>query len=238
LTNWPGGVIPVVMPLLALLLALSALPAAAGDWAIVNDYTLKFTGHIKRGEYERFSKVFTPLIREIHLDSGGGLTVEGLKIANAMADQKVKVVVVGLCMSSCANYLFVAGHEREIRGGAVGFHGSQAGCSDNKEGRTEYVEDYKKRGLGEEKIAANMESFEREIADEYKFMDKVGVSRELHIRACRDDKGLPGKGFTEFLLPKPETFEKYGIHGVVGTHNTKVLLVYDAIMFGRFYVID
>lgn len=225
------------MPLLALLLALSALPAAAGDWAIVNDYTLKFTGHIKRGEYERFSKVFTPLIREIHLDSGGGLTVEGLKIGMAIAGQKVKVVAVGQCMSSCANFLFLAGHEREIRGGYVGFHGTQAGCSDNKEGRKEYVEDYTKRGLSEEKIAANMESFEREIADEYRFMDKVGVSRELHIRACRDDKGL-GKGYIEFLLPKPETFEKYGIHGVVGTHNKMALLHLDVLMFGKFYVID
>ncbi len=226
------------MPLLVLLLALSGLPAAAGDWSIVNESTLKFTGHIQRGEYERFSKVFTPFIREIHVASGGGLTIEGLKIGFAIAAQKVKIVVVGNCLSSCANFLFIAGHEREIRGGSVGFHGTQAGCSDNKAGRAEYIEDYKKRGLSEEKIAANMESFEREIADENRFMDLMGVSRALHIRACRDDKGLPGNRNIEFLMPKPETFEKYGIRGVVGTHDPKALLLLDVLMFGSFYVID
>ena len=110
-------------------LALLAVSAAAGDWTRTDKQTMRFTGNIGDDEFSRFSLVFDGSVREIIVNSGGGRTREGIKIGLAIAGSDVKVTVVGKCLSSCANYLFVAGHKREIRGGVVGFHGNVMGCT-------------------------------------------------------------------------------------------------------------
>lgn len=221
---------------LLLLAVLAAVPAHAGVWTRVSPDVMRFEGSIERGEYDRFAAVFSPAVRELHVRSGGGLTDEGIRIGLALAATSVKVVVVGKCLSSCANYLFVAGHQREIRGGLVGFHGNVQACfggPDDPEADDAGFERWmRERGESEETIrrslersreqrtreqrASNRERLERQIADEARLLRIMGVSQQLFDRSCTDDMGAGDGGTYDFWLPRRASFERYGLWGIVG----------------------
>lgn len=221
-------------PLLALLLTLAAAPAPAGVWTRTAPDAIRFEGEIERDEYGRFAAVFSPAVRELTVTSGGGLTDEGLRIGLALAAASVKVIVVGKCLSSCANYLFVAGHQREIRGGIVGYHGNVKACfggppdpaADGAE-EADFERWMREQGASEETIRRNLEQhradrpirrqrLERQIADEARLLSLMGVSQALFDRSCAADKGAGDGGTYAFLLPRRATFERYGLWGIVG----------------------
>lgn len=208
--------------LLALLLL--AGPAAAGVWTKTGPGTLSFKGPIIEGEYDRFAAVFDGSIKEIVVDSGGGHTDEGIRIGHAIAAADIKVTVTGVCLSSCANYLFAAGHRREIRGGVVGYHGNVQACFGTPAKRAESIADLKKRfHMTDEDIRLNLEREDREIAEEARLLRIMGVSQGLFERTCTDDKGMGDGGHYAFLLPKRVTFEKYGLWGIVGEQDPAVM---------------
>jgi len=201
--------------LLAFLLV--AGPVAAGVWTKSGPETLRFEGEIEPGEYDRFSLVFGPSIREIVVNSIGGVTEEGIRIGHAIAAGDVKITVVGMCLSSCANYLFVAGHRREIRGGVVGYHGNIQACFTGVR-REEMISRWKERyKLSDEDIRRNLAAQDREIEEEARLLQIMGISQQLFERSCADDKGYV------FLLPTRTTFEKYGFWGVVGEQDPDVM---------------
>ncbi len=108
---------------------MSSNHAFAGEWSRIDDQTIGFTGYLEPGEFQKFSSIFSPLDRELKItDSGGMVTEEGIKIGKVLANHDIKVTVTGYCMSSCANYLFTAGRQREIRNGIVGYHGNVKAC--------------------------------------------------------------------------------------------------------------
>lgn len=207
-----------------LALILLAAPASAGVWTKTGPDTMSFKGPIDEGEYDRFVAVFGPSIREIVVDSEGGVTDEGIRIGHAIAAQSVKITVIGECLSSCANYLFVAGHSREIRGGVVGYHGNVQACFGTPMKRAETIADMKKRyNMTDEDIARNMARQDAEIVEEARLLAKMGVSQALFDRTCTNDKGMSdGKNYA-FLLPKRVTFEKYGLFGIVGEQDPAVM---------------
>lgn len=185
---------------------------------------MNFKGPIIAGEYDRFAAVFDGSIKEIVVDSGGGHTDEGIRIGLAIAGQNVKITVIGECLSSCANYLFVAGHSREIRGGVVGYHGNVQACFGTPEKRAESIADLKKRyNMSDEDIRRNLEREDKEIVEEKRLLGMMGVSQALFDRTCTSDKGMgDGKSYA-FLLPKRATFEKYGLWGIVGEQDPAVM---------------
>jgi len=59
------------------------------------------------------------------IESTGGEIVVGMDFGNWVADRNLDVVVDRACLSSCANYVFVAGQSKQILPGAiVAWHGS------------------------------------------------------------------------------------------------------------------
>jgi hypothetical protein len=54
----------------------------------------------------------------------GGDTYSGVKMGLDIQKRKLNVIVEGLAVSSAANYLFLAGEEKIIKNGVVGFHGN------------------------------------------------------------------------------------------------------------------
>ena len=59
------------------------------------------------------------------VESTGGEIVVGMDFGNWVADRSLDVVVDRACLSSCANYVFVAGRSKQIMPGAiVAWHGS------------------------------------------------------------------------------------------------------------------
>lgn len=203
-------------------LLILAGPVSAGNWTKTGPETLSFEGPIEMGEYDRFALVFGPSIREITVNSRGGVTSEGIRIGHALAAAGVKITVVGECLSSCANYLFVAGRSREIRG-VVGYHGNVQACFTG-ERREKMVAEWKKRyNMSDEDIQRNLEEQDREIAEEARLLRIMGVSQELFDRTCTNDKGMGDGGDYAFLLPKRATFEKYGLWGIVGEQDPAVI---------------
>jgi len=81
-------------------------------------------GHIYFGAYFDFVKAFTPSIDTLVLDSPGGSSADGALIGEMIKDRNITAIVDGECLSSCANYLFMAASKRIVlKDSILGFHG-------------------------------------------------------------------------------------------------------------------
>lgn len=64
-------------------------------------------------------------LRRLEVDSGGGDVEAGMAMARIVAAMGLEITVLRRCMSSCANYLFLAARQRHIAPGAVvAWHGT------------------------------------------------------------------------------------------------------------------
>ncbi len=64
-------------------------------------------------------------LKTLLIESTGGEIVVGMEFGDWVLEHKLDVVVDRACLSSCANYVFTAGRNKEIRPGAVvAWHGS------------------------------------------------------------------------------------------------------------------
>ena len=64
-------------------------------------------------------------LKTLVITSGGGDINTGMDMGRWIFENEVDVVVEGMCMSSCANYIFTAGKKKIIRPGAiVAWHGN------------------------------------------------------------------------------------------------------------------
>lgn len=221
--------------LITMISILAAPHADAGVWTRVDAYTIKLEGDIEPGEYKRFSEVFREDTKEIIVNSGGGVTNEGIAIGFAMRHHPLKITVIGNCLSSCANYMFVAAAEREIRGGIVGFHGNVTACFTGARGDAAMlkIRDQAKAaypqltnpeldGLIADLMADNLNQskFEQQLLAE------VGISQELFDRSCQDDKGMGDGKLYSLLLPTEATFVKYGFKDIRGVQDPELVKLY------------
>jgi hypothetical protein len=120
------------------------LTLTPGTFVQRDEQTLVFTGYITFGTANAFAAALKPETTTLVLDSGGGLTTDGLEMGRLIHTRGLDVVVDGLCASSCANYLFTAGrHKTVLPGSYVGFHGdpraSRAGDDELARARGEVV---------------------------------------------------------------------------------------------------
>lgn len=77
--------------------------------------TLYFRGDIDAHEFKRFTHFFHKNINNFVVNSSGGDIKQAILIAEVLSKNAIKVIVDGVCGSSCANYYFVSGKQREIR---------------------------------------------------------------------------------------------------------------------------
>lgn len=86
--------------------------------------TLEFYGPISASAVERALKLL-PGADTLEINSPGGDNQAAIALAEAIAANKLDVVVNGNCYSSCAHYVFMAGDEKIVSLGSVMlFHGS------------------------------------------------------------------------------------------------------------------
>jgi len=84
-------------------------------------------GEIVPGDFERLRQLDWSKLSRVDVDLIGGSAGEALQIARLMHEREIDLRVVGVCLSSCANYLFVAAKRKSIEPGAVlGLHGALA----------------------------------------------------------------------------------------------------------------
>lgn len=86
--------------------------------------TLRFTGEINEESEKVILKHLRSGASTLIVNSEGGSAGSGQAIAFEIIKQNASVIVDKYCMSSCANYLFLAAKEKSLMPGAVlGFHG-------------------------------------------------------------------------------------------------------------------
>lgn len=87
--------------------------------------TLVIKGIIGPGDYQKFKAAFEDKVKVVRVSGPGGAVSEAVKMGLDLRRNNVDVIVDGPCLSSCANYLFLAGKKKAIeQEGFVGFHGS------------------------------------------------------------------------------------------------------------------
>lgn len=82
-----------------------------------------FVGEINPPKVDKALKLLGPNDRLV-IDSGGGDMASAMRLGNYMIENRTDIEVLDLCMSSCANYLFVAASKKILnRSSLVVFHG-------------------------------------------------------------------------------------------------------------------
>jgi len=114
----------------ALLLALVGPQALAADEVkhSVQGDTLEIDGAIDARSADIIGAFIDGGGRRIVIDSPGGDSVAGYRIAEKLSAAEVEVVVRRYCLSACANYVFVPARRKSLEEGAlIGFHGGLGG---------------------------------------------------------------------------------------------------------------
>ena len=191
-------------------------------WKLVDENTLRFDGAIERGEFDKFLNVYTqhPKINTIILNSVGGTTSEAIKIANRIIQRRLKIVIDGHCGSSCANYLFNGGFNKEIKFGFVGFHGNVTAFinSTTPEQRLNMIKDsydqfnvpYTEASL-QEAFLEDESYAKKEISWESELFKNLTISQELFDLTQKVDKGVGDNNDYEFLALDLSAFKFFGI---------------------------
>ena len=214
------GLLPEKVPVPRLKqLAQSKDIAAPGRWQVQGP-VVRFIGTLSAGDCGRFRRLLAPAITTLEVTSPGGQAGEGLCIGNLMRRHGfTRVVIRSICLSACANYLFLGAREKDVRQGIVGFHGNITALmrisSPDKMRRN-----LQARGVAEPRIrriiAGRMAWGRQTSARELRFLKSIGVSQDLFERTQRPDKGTGRNAVYNFLFPTGPTFQRYGISGVVG----------------------
>ena len=163
-----------------------------------------------------------PQITTLVIESAGGEIVVGMDFGNWVMERELDIVIDRACLSSCANYIFTAGRQKEIRPGAVvAWHGSakQPGLLEQLHQLVE--EDIASRGLPPRQQKreirrarrANVKYLTGAIRKQDEFFYRVGVD-EYVTRVGNDRYGIRG-----FFYLSVEDMAAFGIENVSADRN-------------------
>lgn len=94
---------------------------------LVGDAEIRISGVITPKVASDFAKLLTDKVSLLSVSSEGGVTESAIQIAEIVQRRSMGIRVIDVCLSSCANYLFVAGFSREVMPDAVvGWHGGHS----------------------------------------------------------------------------------------------------------------
>ncbi len=203
-------------------------PSAKEAAIVIEGIRATYSGSISDGNVERFlDAVKGKEIAELVISSGGGDINAGMALGEWVFDNRVDVVVEGMCMSSCANYVFTAARRKTIRDNAVvAWHGSvlqKTGMSDEdaREAMTEAysalpADDQEKYDL-EELVSQAVEQMkeyrENATVRQEAFFNKIGVDEYI----CR--VGIEEYGAESFFLLSVEDMARFGVLDVHAPEN-------------------
>jgi hypothetical protein len=165
---------------------------------------ITFKGSLVRGDCNKFKSVLEDSTNRMVVNSQGGSVEDGICIGQEMVRRKFEEVTVdGVCLSSCANYLFLGATKKIIKKGIVGYHGNLNALLDlDSTLRPQY------------KILAQ---------EERNFLKSVKVRQRFFRVTQQESKGMKNNQNYMFLLPLPKTFLEYGITGVEGVQDPKLV---------------
>jgi hypothetical protein len=187
-----------------------------------------YAGQITDQNVERFlDTVNGKEVSVLIISSNGGEINAGMKMGEWLFDNRVDVVVERMCMSSCANYVFTAGHRKTInRNSIVAWHGSilqEFGMSD-EDVRAAMLKSFSKLPESEQQITDVEVLISRSIRQmrEYRlnsmaaqgqFFKKIGVDEYL----CR--VGIEKYGAADFFVLSVKDMARFGVLEVNAPHD-------------------
>lgn len=119
--------------LIAALLLICVAGVAHAGWGRISRDEIRLDGEIGRDSYQDYMRVAEGGFSRVSLNSGGGLPLVALSIAEDLVHRQIEIVVDGVCMSACANYLAVSGRELAVRCDSVlAWHGTLGSIADEK----------------------------------------------------------------------------------------------------------
>ena len=119
--------------LAAVLLLMCVAGFAHAGWGRISKDEIRLDGEIGRDSYREYMRVAEGGFSTVSLNSGGGLPLVALNIAEDLVLRQVEIVVDGVCMSACANYLAISGRELAVRCDSVlAWHGTLGSIADEK----------------------------------------------------------------------------------------------------------
>lgn len=132
--------------------------------------TLRFTGEINEESEKAIVQHLRSGASTLIVNSEGGSAGSGQTIAFEIIKQNASVIVDKYCMSSCANYLFLAAKEKSLMPGAVlGFHGG-----------IHFSEEEFKVKKGDSKlIVAMKKTFQKLHKTETALFKKMGIDHQI-----------------------------------------------------------
>lgn len=193
-----------------------------GQFTRINKNILKFEGYIVRNSYQEYLKNIDSDVKVLVINCLGGDTYSGVKMGIDIQKRELKVIVEGLAVSSAANYLFLAGKEKIIKNGVVGFHGNAQALLKHAGGFDSMKKEMKEKYKMSEK---DFETFKKEIQEtivlEQEFYKKLDIPQQLFDITQTENIGLAPelKEKFDFLLPSLITMNKFNIKNVSGEQN-------------------
>jgi hypothetical protein len=170
----------------------------------VKGSTLYFIGNINNEVLPKFNAIVEKnKIDKLVISSGGGDIYAGMSIGTWVYDSNIDIEIIGLCASSCANYIFPAAKNKYIIGNSiVAWHGNYHGK----------LWDYQNSFPKEPK---RLEIINKGVIDEIKFYKHIGIDEFL----CRVGK-LPPNLTRNFFTLSPSSLTVFGVDNVF--YNQKV----------------
>jgi hypothetical protein len=175
------------------------LSSVAGEFEIKSE-KIYFKGELIRGDFLKLKELLeaNKNIKEIVLLSPGGEGIEAMAMGGLIKRYNLNVNILGLCVSSCANYLFIAGAKKRLsRDALVIFHGGiqQKGLKEQidlapnsfgKHGGTFYddgkgpaLPDYLLNELGLKKFDTLVEAYPSLVKLEKQYFIQMKVKNDL-----------------------------------------------------------
>ena len=207
---YAGAVRPRLLTLIAVFLAAIsgiAIPASAGvSMAVGPAY---YTGPITTEQNRQlFAATAGKHIERLVITSSGGEVGAGIKLGLWVADNGLDIEVPEYCLSSCANYVFPAGHHKSIGQGAiVAWHGN--------------YNHLKETGLWRDDIASRMQRHNEDAATagarvrkevdrlaglERDFFERIGIDEYL----CWIGK-MPPYDAPDYYFLSSEDMARFGV---------------------------
>ena len=203
-------------------------PSAEEPLITVEGTTITYVGKISVKSVGRLlNAVKGNKFETLVISSGGGEINAAMKMGSWVFDNNIDVVVDGVCMSSCANYVFTAGRRKTIKNGSiVAWHGNalqESGMSE-KDVRESVIEAFNRLPESEKK-KQNLEDLVRKSIEqmrEYRaaskkrqaqFFAKIGVDEYV----CRI--GNEKYRAQDFYILSVEDMNRFGIHNVQAPEN-------------------
>jgi hypothetical protein len=184
----------------------SAPAGAAGN------ATVEYRGAISTANNAGFfARAAGKEVRHLLIDSGGGDVAAAIELADWVHARQLDITVTGVCLSSCANYVFPAARRKEIRAGAiVAWHGNYQHLAHTGLWRDDVTLRMQRDGEDEQTATRYVQAqVARLVALERGFFARIGVDE----RVCWIGK-QPPYNVADYYFLSVADMARFGITGV------------------------